>query len=114
MASLLVERLHSVSIKKDENIVVANADNVKEIMEFFLKKTDEYTEMKEGKVDILDLFMGVHSFHKMIVILSAQMWEEKGNMPQDKTFRVADEDFRKAMKDCIRIYRQPVVTAEMH
>lgn len=79
----------------------ANPENVENIQNFFLARAEEYLTRGE-ETNLLDLFMGVHSFHKMIVVFCGKKWLEEGGVDMKKTYQMADLTFRSAMRELRR------------
>jgi len=75
---------------------VANESQVLGIANFMVDKLNEY--LKEHPTNLKDVFMGVHMFHKRIVVdIAAKMVAE--GIEANRTYRMADTTWRKAMRE---------------
>ena len=83
----------------------ADPEAVTEMVEYFLAGIQDYCEKRGKPTTFLDIFMGVHSFHKAVVFWMSGQWEAEGT-PPEKTIRTADLMFRKAMRDLRRLTPQ--------
>lgn len=84
-----------------EQVIKANADNVKAITQFLITNGVDAWVKEHPDTQAIDLFMAGHSIHKYIVSQIAVTWSRNG-IPPDKTIRMADQTFRKAMRELWR------------
>lgn len=56
-------------------------------------------ELKDSQYNAIDVFMAVHSLHKLIVVDMALRWSIESNISPDKTYRSAELTWRKTMQD---------------
>lgn len=77
----------------------ANPERVTKASDELLKMIEEY--VLENQVTAIDVFMIAHNIHKRLVTECALRWS---TTPQGvmKTYQMADQTFRKAMKDLWR------------
>lgn len=72
----------------------------KEAIEMFtdamLKMIGEYTKVRP--ITRLDLFLGVHNLHKLLVVDIAKVWAAD-SIPAERTYSLADKQFHQAMRE---------------
>lgn len=79
--------------------IIANGEVVNRLTEEFTEHI--LTRLIEEKVTFPDAFMVMHNVHKRGVMSVGYEWEKAG-IPREKTFRMADKTFRKAMQSLWR------------
>lgn len=81
--------------------LTADTNRVDYITNSLLQRLDEL--LAENKdTSILDMFMVGHSFHKVVVTRVALQWA-RGEIPIEKTFKMAEITWHKAMRELWRM-----------
>ena len=78
----------------------ANPERVSELTARLLTALN--LELKETQYNAIDVFMAVHSLHKLIVVDMALRWSIDSNISPDKTYRSAELTWRKTMQQLTR------------
>lgn len=86
--------------KLDRADVSADPVQVRKIVIFLLEAMTLYAKSEE--FTLMDAFMGIHSFHKLNVMNTANRWESEGSTPAHQTIYMADVTWRTAMRDLKR------------
>lgn len=79
--------------------IKAPTEEVEAMTIYLLEKIKEYVQTNQ--VQMISVFMACHSAHKIVVNDLAKRWTLEG-IPIDKTARMADMTWRKAMKELWR------------
>lgn len=82
---------------KNEEDIKANIEVVTDLATYLENALGEYCAQHK-EIRQIDVFMGAHSFHKLIVRSMAILWGAEG-MNQNQIYRMADMTFRKAMRE---------------
>lgn len=85
--------------KMDPDDIKADADNVRMFTDTMLKLTGMY--LANEQISVIDVFFGIHNLHKLMVADIATRFASD-SYPAEKTYRLADMQFRKAMRDLKR------------
>lgn len=83
----------------EEQDIKADMANVVEITNHVLKNLQEY--LNEHPTSLVDLLMGIHSAHKVVVLDIAHKWSNE-KLGQEHVLRMSDMTFRKAMRELKR------------
>lgn len=79
-----------------EQNIKADGVQVANLTDFLLQECLEPWLQKHPEMTLVDIFMGIHNFHWMMVKTIARSWEP--GVPSHRTYRMADMTFRDAMK----------------
>lgn len=69
---------------------------IEQFTDAFLKLVGAYAV--EMKMTRLDLFLGIHNLHKLVVVDIAHVWANDSR-PVQKTYDLADKTFHQAMRE---------------
>lgn len=75
--------------------IEADPENVAKITTFLLEKSDEF--LKENPMSVIDLMMGFHNAHIMVIQECARRL--KTAVPEHQVLRMADLTFRRAIRE---------------